>query len=598
MATTKILPVRKRLKDCLDYAANPKKTEVFRGDALDRLMHYTQNEDKTEHQLYVTGFNCDPQNACLIMEATKRRWHKDIGHGNVGYHIIQSFKPGEASPDQVHQIGCELARRCLADRFECTVSTHLDKGHLHNHIVVNSVSFMDGKMFRNDFKTYYQGIRQISDDLCRQNRLSVIETDGRGISYGEWRNRREGKPTLRGMVKADVEMTLAESADFDDFVCRLQKIGYEVKYGPRIKHMAVRHQDSKRFVRLDGVAPQFSESELRAFFTQLKKLPPEMQQEYQAENQPVQQSWQKEPEPPVVRRVRCRSRLNRPYKKVGGIMACYYHYCALLRRSNRGKSGRRCYYLLREDFSKFNRYRRQCDLLWEQKIESTEELLTYRARLTHELEVLTQKRKYLYNHKDVLTPDVRNRRLEELSARILYESPLYERNLSTMMDMILECKVSEDSYDENRMDILFGELEQRDPHHPAVLQYRSFKLGSAKTLSSIMVTAVSNLHMLQSAAFAEMIATDEMFLPQLGVEKRAIFCVIPDNDDTFNFMVSILYTQLFDQLFRLADSTPEFHGTLPVHVRLMMDEFANVATPENFVKILAVLSSVFNNFFD
>ena len=79
MATTKILPVRKRLKDCLDYAANPKKTEIFRGDALDRLMHYTQNEDKTEHQLYVTGFNCDPQNACLIMEATKRRWHKDIG---------------------------------------------------------------------------------------------------------------------------------------------------------------------------------------------------------------------------------------------------------------------------------------------------------------------------------------------------------------------------------------------------------------------------------------------------------------------------------------------------------------------------------------
>ena len=181
--------------------------------------------------------------------------------------------------------------------------------------------------------------------------------------------------------------------------------------------------------------------------------------------------------------------------------------------------------------------------------------------------------------------------LASLILYILYESPLYERNLNTMMDMILECKVSEDSYDENRMDILFGELEQRDPHHPAVLQYRSFKLGSAKTLSSIMVTAVSNLHMLQSAAFAEMIASDEMFLPKLGVEKRAIFCIIPDNDDTFNFMVSILYTQLFDQLFRLADSTPEFHGTLPVHVRLMMDEFANVATPENFVKILAVARS-------
>ena len=129
-----------------------------------------------------------------------------------------------------------------------------------------------------------------------------------------------------------------------------------------------------------------------------------------------------------------------------------------------------------------------------------------------------------------------------------------------MMDMILECKVSEDSYDENRMDILFGELEQRDPHHPAVLQYRSFKLGSAKTLSSIMVTAVSNLHMLQSAAFAEMIASDEMFLPQLGVEKRAIFCVIPDNDDTFNFMVSIGYALvvLFFAI-SLCKNTMNFH---------------------------------------
>ena len=134
--------------------------------------------------------------------------------------------------------------------------------------------------------------------------------------------------------------------------------------------------------------------------------------------------------------------------------------------------------------------------------------------------------------------------LASLILYILYESPLYERNLNTMMDMILECKVSEDSYDENRMDILFSELEQRDPHHPAVLQYRSFKLGSAKTLSSIMVTAVSNLHMLQSAAFAEMIATDEMFLPKLGVEKRAIFCVIPDNDDTFNFMVALVFAAL------------------------------------------------------
>lgn len=158
MAITKILPVRGQLKGCLDYAANPQKTEYFSTADMQRLIGYTQNKDKTEHQLYVSGFNCMPQNAYCIMQATKQRWGKPLNGGNVGYHIIQSFKPGEATPDQVHEIGCEFARRFLADRFECTVSTHLDKGHLHNHIVVNSVSFMDGRMFRNDFTTYYKGI--------------------------------------------------------------------------------------------------------------------------------------------------------------------------------------------------------------------------------------------------------------------------------------------------------------------------------------------------------------------------------------------------------------------------------------------------------
>ena len=96
----------------------------------------------------MTGFHCDPETACMSMELTKRLWEQPTDKGVLAYHIIQSFSPGEATPDQVHEIGCEFARRFLADRFECTVSTHLDKGHLHNHIVVNSVSYADGKMLR------------------------------------------------------------------------------------------------------------------------------------------------------------------------------------------------------------------------------------------------------------------------------------------------------------------------------------------------------------------------------------------------------------------------------------------------------------------
>lgn len=180
MGYTKIKAVKNHLARCLDYTSNPVKTERFSEEDLSRLLDYTQNQDKTEHQLYVTGFNCDPANACDTMNATRKRWGKD-GEGHVlAYHLIQSFKPGEITPQQAHEIGCEFTRRLLADRYEVTVSTHLDKSHLHNHIVFNSVAFVDGKMFRNQFRDYYRGIRQISDDLCRENQLKVIDPKGTG----------------------------------------------------------------------------------------------------------------------------------------------------------------------------------------------------------------------------------------------------------------------------------------------------------------------------------------------------------------------------------------------------------------------------------
>ena len=157
--------------------------------------------------------------------------------------------------------------------------------------------------------------------------------------------------------------------------------------------------------------------------------------------------------------------------------------------------------------------------------------------------------------------------------------------------MILNCQVSENEMIENPLMMLFGELERRDPQHPAVLQFKSFMLGAKKTLQSILISAAANLYMFNSRKFAEMTSRDEMFLSRMGLEQRALFIVLPDNDTTFNFIATMLYTQLFDQLFRLADSTPEYNGALPVHVRLMMDEFANVALPKNFKNILAVCRS-------
>lgn len=174
---------------------------------------------------------------------------------------------------------------------------------------------------------------------------------------------------------------------------------------------------------------------------------------------------------------------------------------------------------------------------------------------------------------------------------LMYEAPASEQNFSTLMYMILNCQVSENEMVENPLMMLFGELERRDPQHPAVLQFKSFMLGAKKTLQSILISAAANLYMFNSRKFAEMTSRDEMFLPRMGLEQRALFIVLPDNDTTFNFIATMLYTQLFDQLFRLADSTPEYNGALPVHVRLMMDEFANVALPKNFKNILAVCRS-------
>ena len=348
----------------------------------------------------------------------KRLWEQPTDKGVLAYHIIQSFSPGEATPDQVHEIGCEFARRFLADRFECTVSTHLDKGHLHNHIVVNSVSYADGKMFRNNFDTYYHGIRQVSDELCRENRLSVIETDGKGKSYDEWLSGQAGKPTIRGMVRKDVEQAIAAADSFDGFITELQNMGYTVKYGPRVEHIAVRHKDAQRNIRIDRLDPRFSETALREYYRQLHRMPTEMQQEYRQENAPEKPKWQPTELQPTVRRARYRGKLPRRYPKVSGFMACYYHYCALLRKAYHGKATKRCYFLLREDFLLFSRYQQQTKFLWENHIETMDELLAYKENAEVQIQQLARQRKVLYRQKREPERAAREEKIKSLTQQM------------------------------------------------------------------------------------------------------------------------------------------------------------------------------------
>ena len=171
-----------------------------------------------------------------------------------------------------------------------------------------------------------------------------------------------------------------------------------------------------------------------------------------------------------------------------------------------------------------------------------------------------------------------------------YEAPPDEQNFPMVMEMLRAADVREDC-DEytSPLDELFERLEMRNPDHIAVKYYKDYHSGSAKTLKSIQITLAARLEKFNLSSLAALTATDELDLPSLGEKKVALFALIPDNDTSFNFLVSILYTQLFQQLFYLADH--KYGGSLPVPVHFLMDEFSNVSLPEDFSKILAVMRS-------
>lgn len=170
-----------------------------------------------------------------------------------------------------------------------------------------------------------------------------------------------------------------------------------------------------------------------------------------------------------------------------------------------------------------------------------------------------------------------------------YEAPDDEQNFAMVMEMLRAGDVDEDNNMPSPLDNLFFDLEKTDPNHIALKYYRSYHSGAAKTLKSIQITLAARLEKFNLESLSSLTITDELELNTLGEKKTAIFAIIPDNDTSFNFLVSILYTQLFQQLFEVADK--KYGGSLPVHVHFLMDEFANVSLPDDFDKILSVMRS-------
>ena len=375
MAYDKIIPIRRRLDHCLAYAANEHKTD------LAAALHYIDNERKTappHADSLRTGINCTVETAYAEMQATKRRWDK-CG-GILGYHIIHSYAPGEVIPQEAHAAGVEFARRLLGERYEAVVATHLDREHLHCHIVFNSVSLVDGSKYRSDFKSYFGTLRGTSNTVSRERGLSVIEPEHEGKHYAEWDAEKHSRPTVRGMVRADVDAALLRSRSFSDFLTRLRVQGYEVR--TQGKYLAVKPSGSSRYVRLKSLGEDYTEDAIRA-----RLAVPRAERQLPQPDKP----------PRKVKRYRVYAPMP-PRKKVKGFHAIYLYYVYLL-RGKTPKRSRPVPFTIRQEAAKLRRYQRQFRFLRENRIETVQELSMLHDALQAQIDALTERRKGLYEWK-------------------------------------------------------------------------------------------------------------------------------------------------------------------------------------------------------
>lgn len=213
MATTSLWHIKGRLSDLIAYVEDPEKTVPKGTEDFFTVFSYIQNPQKTSDGSFVTAINCLKQTALRQMILTKQRYGKEDHY--IAWHGYQSFKPGEVTPERCHEIGVKLAKEMWGGQFQVIVTTHLDKGHLHNHFCFNSVSFRDGRKY-NYSKAEQRRLRDISDRLCREYGLSVIEHGRKAPSRPVWLDERNGKPTRYNLMREAMEAALKVSVDGND----------------------------------------------------------------------------------------------------------------------------------------------------------------------------------------------------------------------------------------------------------------------------------------------------------------------------------------------------------------------------------------------
>ena len=237
MAVTKIKPVKSTLSKALDYIQNP---------------------DKTDGKMLISSFGCSYETADIEFGYTLSQ-ALDKG-SNLAFHLIQSFAPGEVDYEKAHEIGKQLADAVTKGQHEYVVTTHIDKGHIHNHVIFCAVNFVDHHKYNSNKRSYY-GIRNMSDKLCRENGLSVVVPGkgSKGKSYAEYQAEKTGT-SWKGKLKIAVDALIPQVSSFEELLTRLQAAGYEIKPG---KYVSCRAPGQERFTRLKTLGADYTEEAIR-----------------------------------------------------------------------------------------------------------------------------------------------------------------------------------------------------------------------------------------------------------------------------------------------------------------------------------------------
>ncbi len=396
MATTKIWDVKNNLGRLLDYGSNPEKTDLADGMAV--ALEYAAHADKTERCIFVTGINCEPDTALAEMRLTKRNWNREEPGRAVAFHGIQSFAPGEATPAQAHAVGKEFARRMWGERFEVLVCTHLDKAHLHNHFIINSISFKDGGRYHDNKQSYYGKMRVLSDELCREVGLSVIdEPQGKGKHYAEWQAEREGKHTKRGLLRADIDAAIKAAYTFQDFVEQMRRHGHTVNVNPNRKYITVKPKDAAptdRAFRLTerSMGAGYSEEDIRARLARQRDGLPE-----------VPRNTPRPTAKPRRRFSDAAAYKPRQHRKMKGFIALYWHYCYFLKVVKHGGKSNKLPVVIRQEVTKLEQYTRRFLYLYRNNITTAEELQAHREGLVQQIADLAEQRRPLYTERKIAT---------------------------------------------------------------------------------------------------------------------------------------------------------------------------------------------------